>query len=114
MGTSIIPRGALTYKEPNEDPGAVEPQDDSWMTIEADELKQGPFEPWSKPSYKEDPTEYSVVFTKESPVGTFEWTVTYSMTHTGLHVDDPILKAPEGVEVRGKIEFITDLDDEDE
>lgn len=115
MGTSITPRGTLTYKEPNEELESDDtPQPESWMTIEADELKPGPHEIWSKPSYKNDPTEYGVVFTKDSPVGKFEWTVTYSMDLSGLTVEDCVLKAPEGVEVDDQIEFTADPEDEEE
>ncbi|POD66498.1 hypothetical protein [Pseudomonas syringae group genomosp. 3] len=115
MGTSITPHGALTYKEPDEESESVDtPQVESWVTIEADELTAGPCEPWIKPSYKEDPTEYSVVFTKNSPVGTFEWTVTYSMNFTEVTVEDWDLKAPEGVVFNDEIKFNSDPGDEDE
>ncbi|MFJ3157801.1 hypothetical protein ACIPIX_27065 [Pseudomonas protegens] len=104
MGTSITPRGTLIYKEPTED---AETDDENWETIEADELTEGPHVEWAKPTYKGDSTEYQVVFTKNSPVGRFEWAVTYSMGSNGMTIDDSVLTAPKGVEYEDHIEFTT-------
>lgn len=102
MGTSIRATGELTYKDPTQEP---DDDIDYELKIESYRLQQGPHVEWSKPSYKGDKEEYHVVFSKDTPVGLFEWKVTYSMDHSGVEVEDVELQAPTGVEYDNHMKF---------